>query len=184
LHPNLSFGPITQANLPHLKRINALLLPIPYPTSFYSEIIADPTTASISLAAIWTDGPNPPKLIGGIRCRLLSPDAPTPNTAALTTAFTSIARARRQGPEERMLYISSLTLLSPFRGLGVAKELLRRVEAVARERYGVQTVGAHTWIANEEGRRWYATRGFEEVRIEEGYYRRLEPQAAVVLVKK
>lgn len=167
LHPSLSFAPITKSNIQHFKRINALLLQIPYPASFYTEIISDPLTARISLLALWNiDGT--PKVVGGIRCRILTP---------------SFAPATDTG--EKILYISTLTLLSPYRGHGVAAELLRRMEDVARaEVGGLVGVGAHVWTANEEGRRWYARRGFEEVRTLDGYYPRLKPAGAVVVMKR
>ena len=80
-----------------------------------------------------------------------------------------------------MLYISTLTLLSPYRHLGVAAHLLARVEKVAKEKYRVGAVGAHVWVANTEGLEWYRKRGFIEVKKEEGYYSRLKPNTAVVV---
>lgn len=82
-----------------------------------------------------------------------------------------------------MLYISTLTLLSPYRHLGIAAHLLGRVEKVAKEKYRVGAIGAHVWAANTEGLEWYRKRGFEEVKREEGYYSRLKPSAAVVVRK-
>lgn len=159
LDPNLTFSPITPALIPSFKRINALLLPIPYPASFYAEITSDPLTASISLLALYES-----KAIGGIRCRILAPS---------TLGQTG----------DRILYVSTLCVLSPYRGLGVAGELLRQIEEVVRARYGITRVGAHVWVANGEGRQWYAKRGFVEVEVLEGYYPRLEPKGAVVVVK-
>ncbi|GAM89664.1 hypothetical protein ANO11243_077030 [Dothideomycetidae sp. 11243] len=182
LHPNLLFSPITTSNIPHFKRINTLLLPIPYSASFYTEILSDPVTASLSLLAVWTDPtvPTGPKVIGGIRCRLLTPETQTQRSAALATSLVS--QSRQTG--DRILYISTLTLLSPYRSLGVATELLNRVVLVAREKYAVDAVGAHVWTANDEGRKWYARRGFEELQVLEGYYPRLKPPDAVVVMKR
>lgn len=52
---------------------------------------------------------------------------------------------------------------------------------VGIQEFGVGQVGAHVWVNNDEGREWYAKRGFKELRVEEAYYRRLKPQGAVVV---
>jgi len=170
LHPNVTFEPLSKANLSGFKRVNSTLLPIPYQRKFYDEIFTDPVAASITLIAIWTDNSSNPaspedrKIIGGIRCRILhDPGAKGPK------------------PGKPMLYISTLTLLSPYRHLGVAAHLLARVEKVAKEKYRVGAVGAHVWVANTEGLEWYRKRGFIEVKKEEGYYSRLKPNTAVVV---
>lgn len=80
-----------------------------------------------------------------------------------------------------MLYISTLCVLSPYRSYGIATHLLQTILVRAVKEYGVKEVGAHVWEANEEGLLWYAKRGFREESKEEGYYRRLNPQGAVVL---
>ena len=170
LHPNVTFEPLSKANLSGFKRVNSTLLPIPYQRKFYDEIFTDPVAASITLIAIWTENPSNPsspedrKVIGGIRCRILHDPS---------------AEGSKTG--KPMLYISTLTLLSPYRHLGVAAHLLARLEKVAKEKYRVGAVGAHVWAANTEGLEWYRKRGFTEVKKEEGYYSRLKPSTAVVV---
>lgn len=82
-----------------------------------------------------------------------------------------------------MLYLSTLVLLSPYRGHGIAARMLDVMVRRAVNDHGVSSVGAHVWEANEEGLSWYRKRGFKELRREEGYYRRLDPQGALVMVK-
>ncbi|PNS14775.1 hypothetical protein CAC42_2004 [Sphaceloma murrayae] len=192
LHPNISLSPITSDHLSSFKRITSLLLPIPYPKSFYSEIISDPVSASISLVALWHDqpghsslSPKAGKVIGGIRCRILSPSSQGVERG-IASSFPSygLGQARRTAQRqhgESILYISTLALLSPYRGLGVANALLEAVERVAVEEYGVSAVGAHVWVENEDGLKWYRKRGFRDVGREEEYYRRLKPMGAVVM---
>ncbi|KAG8629156.1 hypothetical protein KVT40_003021 [Elsinoe batatas] len=191
-HPNISILPFSKEHISPFKRINALLLPIPYGNSFYDEILADQLTASISLVATWKDdpvAPSPGKVIGGIRCRILS-SASTGIEKGIASSFPSyapgsghrmVSNGSAQAEGEKILYISTLTLLSPYRGHGVAKALLERVERVAKEKYGVAFTGAHVWVANDDGLQWYAKRGFKEVGRDEGYYRRLDPMGAVVM---
>lgn len=83
-----------------------------------------------------------------------------------------------------MLYLSTLVLLSPYRGHGIMAYMLNVLTKRAVEAYGVTSVGAHVWEANAEGLEWYRKRGFKEVGREEGYYRRLNPQRAVVMQRQ
>ena len=102
-------------------------------------------------------------MIGGIRCRILA----DPSTQAT--------------PKDKILYISTLGVLSPFRGYGVASALLGVSIQRGIEKYGVNAVGAHVWEHSQEAREWYARRGFRETHLEKCYYRRLTPQGAYVL---
>jgi len=172
---------LIKARLSAFKRLNSLLLPIPYQNKFYDEILTDPVTASVTFVAIWHDDDDDKKndtsassnahaqdinatdqgkLIAGIRCRIL--------TSTDTT--------------EAHLYISTLTLLSPYRGQGIATHLLSAaLSAAERGNHGVTAVCAHVWEANDEALAWYARRGFRVVGREEGYYRRLTPGGAVLV---
>ncbi|KAK4508026.1 hypothetical protein PRZ48_001762 [Zasmidium cellare] len=168
LPPNVELRSCRKEDIPHLKRLTALLLPIPYSDKFFREILEDPLINEITLLAVWHDDPSMAakqkgRLVGAIRCRLL---ASPPTTAQM------------DGP---MLYLSTLALLSPYRGHGIAASLLRTVTRRAIEDYGISSVGAHVWEANGEGLEWYRKRGFREVGREEGYYRRLDPSSAVVM---
>ena len=74
--------------------------------------------------------------------------------------------------------------LSPFRGRGIAAEMLRLLTVRAVEAHGIGSIGAHVWSENAEGLEWYARRGFAEIGREEGYYRRLRPTTAVVVLRQ
>jgi len=210
LPDNVTLTPITSEWMPSFKRLNSLLLPIPYPQKFYDEILEDAVTADISIAALWhadsdaalayakdgqaplttttlpphTNGKNgtavgdaasgPPKthpqdkrplFVSAIRCRIL----PTPTHSPAS---------------ERTLYISTLCTLSPYQSHGMASHLLSLITARAMRMYGVTSVTAHVWEANEEARSWYKGRGFEECGREEGYYRKLRPMGAVALKRR
>lgn len=83
-----------------------------------------------------------------------------------------------------MLYLSTLVLLSPYRKHGIASHLLQTLTRRAIDDYGITSVGAHVWEANLDALEWYRKRGFCEIRRENGYYRRLDPQSAVVMQRK
>lgn len=170
LPSNISLKPCTRSTLPAFKRLTGLLLAIPYPNKFYEEILSDPITNSITLLAIWHDDLSSTlrgtgRVVGGIRCRLL----PTPTDSSHAT----------EG--EKMLYVSTLCVLSPFQSHGIATHLLQSVIVQAIQNYGIRSVGAHVWEKSTEAREWYGRRGFRELSVEKGYYRRLDPQGAVVI---
>ncbi|KAH7052377.1 acyl-CoA N-acyltransferase [Macrophomina phaseolina] len=174
LHPNIVLAPLTAATLPSFRRLNTLLLEIPYPTKFYDEILTDPQPPSPSPSPAKSTKPQAPPgiLIAGIRCRLHSatytPDLPSPTPTTTTTT----------NPQAPHLYIATLSTLSPYRRHGVASHLLAAVTRAAVERHGAGAVYAHVWVANESGLEWYRRRGFTVVRRVEGYYRRLKPSGA------
>lgn len=172
LPPNVELrGPVKE-DIPSFKQINALLLPIPYPESFYREILNEEVDRNITLLALWHDDPTTigktkGRLVGAARCRLLS------QPPSSTTAVKAGAKP--------MLYLSTLVLLSPFRGHGIAAHMVDVLLRRAVNDYGIGSVGAHVWEANEVGLEWYRKRGFREIAREQGYYRKLNPTGAVVM---
>jgi ribosomal protein S18 acetylase RimI-like enzyme len=187
---------VNTAHIPSLSRITSLLLPIRYQNSFYTATVTDPVIASVSRVAIYHDHPaafapaaaiaqspttGTDKVIGGIRCRLerLSQDV-----------------SEDLGQQPTNLYIQTLHLLSPYRGCGIAASLLNsllfasapstKISSPADyelsdlvKHYNIRSVTAHVHEANEDGLRWYISRGFQvEEEIVENYYRRLKPSGA------
>ncbi|KAK4550783.1 hypothetical protein LTR36_000362 [Oleoguttula mirabilis] len=178
LPPNVHLRKCTKEDIPAFKQMNSLLLPIRYPDSFYREILEDSLTNDITLLATWHDDPatkgkEKGRLVGAIRCRLF---AHPPCSSATDASFSS--GSRKDGP---MLYLSTLVLLSPYRSHGIASHMLNVLSKRAVEDYGINSVGAHVWEANADGLEWYRKRGFKELGMEKGYYRRLKPSGAVVV---
>lgn len=172
---NVELRACTKEDIPHLKHLTGLLLPIPYPDTFFKQIITDELTNRITLLAVWHDDPaskakHKGRLVGAIRCRLL--------------AHSPVSQPLPKPDDGSMLYLSTLILLSPYRSHGIASHMLQTLTRRAIEEYGVASVGAHVWEANVDALEWYRRRGFCEIGREEGYYRRLEPQGAVVMQRK
>jgi N-alpha-acetyltransferase 50 len=208
-HPHITIDPVRTAHIPSLSRITGLLLPIRYPSSFYTACITDPVIASLSRVAVYHDHPvasgpsaestfgghqstskgglgGTDKVIGGIRCRL----------ERLFPEFAGLIQAEGSKPPTN-LYIQTLHLLSPHRGNGVAASLLNsllfskpplessrssyRVSRLVKH-YNIRTVTAHVHETNDEGLKWYVARGFHvEDGIVSGYYRRLNPGGARIV---
>lgn len=176
LPPQAIISPIEQAHIQSLRRINALLLPISYPDSFYHKILApDPPTPcrGFSRAILWTDASSQEaKLVGGVVCRL------EPALAPSSTPETPV-----YDPTTHDIYVQSLALLSPYRGKGLAAAVLNEViDAATRQtEVRIHSLYAHVWTQNEEALAWYAARGFQrEGDVLRGYYRRLSPDTAYV----
>ncbi|KAI9044902.1 uncharacterized protein KD926_011075 [Aspergillus affinis] len=207
-HPHVTIEPVNTAHIPSLSRITGLLLPIRYPNSFYTATITDPVIASVSRVAIYHDHPvaaapatspataastGSDKVIGGIRCRLES--------------VPPMAAKRLPGKSQRdpaNLYIQTLHLLSPYRSYGIAASLLNSllfstpppsssegdkgglqsgycVSSLVRH-YNIRTITAHVHEANDEGLKWYVSRGFTvESGVVENYYRKLRPSGARIV---
>lgn len=161
LHPSATITPVTAALIPPLRRINSLLLQVPYPDSFYTSLL-DPSASGLFSRAILFES----TVIGSL-----------------------IIRVEDLSPSSQQLYIQALTILSPYRGLGLATAALEHILSSAQlsslspdSGWDIKSVYAHVWTENEEGVNWYTKRGFtfgkEAVK---GYYRRLRPDTAWVV---
>jgi N-alpha-acetyltransferase 50 len=152
--------PLNPPDIPALKRIFSLLLPVPYPEAFYATALASPFSRLIT----WSDTGSQAdaQVIGGIVCRL-EPVADSP---------------------QHVLYIQALALLSPFRAHGLASAALADIIALAAasRSLDIALVYAHVWTENEDGLRWYAARDFVRDALPiPGYYLKLRPNTAYVV---
>ena len=86
-----------------------------------------------------------------------------------------------QGPK---LYIITLGVLAPYRGMGVGSRLVQRcLSIVQNELPEVIEAYLHVQINNDEAIEFYRKLNFEQGERIENYYRRIEPPHAVVLRK-
>ncbi|KAI0522205.1 acyl-CoA N-acyltransferase [Xylaria bambusicola] len=182
LHPQASISRIQSEHIPVLRRITSLLLPVNYPDSFYARLSDPLSSGAFSRVILWHDEKNgssaPGKVIGGLVCR------PEPSPFHSGTVETSRSPTRPTVPsaQPNALYIQSLVLLSPYRGLGLAAALLDEVVADAvRSEFACESVWAHVWTQNEEGMQWYTARGFARVEEVKKYYHKLQPDSAWIV---
>ncbi|PSR88539.1 hypothetical protein BD289DRAFT_432025 [Coniella lustricola] len=197
-HPNASIVPVTAAHIPALRRINSLLLPVNYADAFYQGLLDPSVSGLFSRAILWKDDDAsgaPVKVIGGLVCRL-EPSPFDPSTQRYNPALApkpgALANKTNIAPprigQAHALYIQSLVLLAPYRGLGLVNAALdgifdavRAAAAAPQSTLSVQWVYAHVWTGNEEGLGWYDRRGFERDGILEKYYWKLQPDSAWVV---
>ncbi|KAK0628205.1 hypothetical protein B0T17DRAFT_572134 [Bombardia bombarda] len=184
-----SIVPLTEDHIPALRRINALLLPVAYPDSFYANALEPLASGLFSRTILWKDDDDvKPKVVGGVVCRLepnqfLEPDGqPRPRQQALKM----LSQTKALATPYHAIYIQSLVLLSPYRAQGLAAAALEHIIAsatilpAAGSSINVQTIYAHVWTENEEGLKWYEARGFARDAPEpiQGYYFKLRPDTA------
>ena len=171
--PRVLIQPITSETLSSYRRLITLLLPIRYSDRFFKDSVNDTSETALARVALWRDSsvfdstPNAQtavaRVVGGIQCRVEE----SPSSAI-------------QG---RQLYIQTIAVLSPFRRLGIATNLLETIiSAIIKYYENVSSVFAHVWEANVEAITWYEQRGFTvEDGTLDGYYRRLKPSGARVV---
>jgi len=173
LLPNVGIAPVTEDNISQFRRLVTVLLPATYTDKFYAETLADPVISSVSLLALWKDEADQDgKVVAGIRCRVF------------VSSPAELPKRKKDTADEPCLYISTIGTLAPFRNHGLATILLRQVMWRAVQDYGISTVTAHVWEANEEARAWYAKLGFQEAKYEADYYRKLRPSGAWLLQRR
>ncbi|KAL2108377.1 hypothetical protein VUR80DRAFT_3906 [Thermomyces stellatus] len=168
-HPQAAIRPVAPADITALRRINSLLLPVAYPDTFYQHVLDPSVSALFSRVITWADDGAAPKVVGGIVCRL-----------------EEVAGAALAPIDEgyHVLYIQSLGVLAPYRGLGLASAALDQVLGAAQRdpSIDVRYVYAHVWTKNEDGLSWYRARGFTcSDKPVEGYYFKLQPDSAWVV---
>lgn len=170
-HPQASIRPVAPADITALRRINSLLLPVAYPDAFYQHVLDPSISALFSRVITWSEeAASTPKVVGGIVCRI--------------EEVASASLPPRNDGSYHVLYIQSLCLLSPYRGLGLASAALDQVLAAAQRdpSIDVRCVYAHVWTENEDGLAWYRSRGFTQgPKPVEGYYFKLRPDSAWVV---
>lgn len=187
-HPNATILPVHETHIAALRRINALLLPVNYTDAFYTGLLDPHVSGTFSRAILWhdTDSNKAPKVVGGLVCRLEpSPFDPPEEGGRFNPVLAKQANSTVAPPRARALYIQSLVLLAPYRGLGLVGAALEGiVESVVVAGKGVEWVYAHVWTNNEEGLGWYARRGFEQDGVLEKYYWKLRPDSAWIVKRR
>ncbi len=170
--PEATIRQIQEQDIPALRRINALLLPVAFTDSLYQSALDSHTSGPFSRVITWAHDGHEAKVIGSI-VTILEP--------ALLSQGPATSAGDGSGRVPQNLYIRSLGLLSPYRSLGLANAALDHViaSAMSASHLDVRTVTAHVWTENEEGLHWYQSRGFQRERNPiEGYYLKLRPGSA------
>lgn len=175
---NATVRAVEPSDIPALRRLNSLLLPVAFPDSFYAAVLDPAQSHRYSRVITWAgDGnglPEEPKIVGAIVC------IPEPQQQQQQSADSTATSY------EHSLYIRSLGILAPYRALGLANaaldDILAHVSSFSSPTLSLRSVTAHVWTENEQGLAWYLRRGFEHVGTPiKAYYRRLRPDTAILV---
>lgn len=152
---------VTPSHLDRLKSITATLLPVKYSAKFYAECLEPEKHSVIAFIAMYDC-----KSVGWIRCKV----EPFPDS---------------NNQAYQQIYIQALGILAPFRGLGLASELVKSaINAAPQHGDNITSIYAHVWEKNEDALLWYEKRGFTRVIFQQQYYRRLVPSGAWIVRKE
>ena len=161
LDPRVAISKVSESHIFRLKQITSTLLRVRYSEKFFSECIDLDNHSVVALVATY-DG----KTVGWIRCCV----EPFPN---------------KENEAYQQLYIQALGLLAPYRGLGIATELLRCATEISYVLTSeLRSVYAHVWESNEDGLEWYDKQSFRRIMMQPQYYHRLKPSGAWIVRKE
>ncbi|WFD23390.1 N-terminal methionine N(alpha)-acetyltransferase NatE [Malassezia equina] len=156
----VAIADITRNNINQVRKLNEVLLPVPYSPAVYEQVLEEDTNPICKLG-LFNDIP-----VGNVCCRL------------------------EEGKDATMwkVYIMTLGVLPTYRCLGVASALLEYVLDVAGPSKNfagrkIESVYLHVQISNPVARMLYEKFGFELVDTLESYYPSITPSSAWVLSK-
>jgi len=161
LDPRAAIVKVAPSHVDRLKSITTTLLPVRYSVKFFTECLEPKEYSVISFVALYDS-----QVVGWIRCRM----EPFPDA---------------ENEVYQQIYVQVLGILAPFRGIGLATELLKAVIAEGIFTYPkVRSIYAHVWESNEDALAWYAKLDFRRTMLQPQYYRRLKPSGAWVVRKE
>lgn len=158
--PPILLVPVHDRSFEQVRVINSAVLPVQYQDRFYRSVIS--SGQGLSHLAYYSG-----VLVGAICCRFerMGVEAGSPGAIEITGCTT---------PDSRRVYIMTLSVLAPYRRLGVGRALLEKViaSAVADER--VAEVALHVWQNNTPALAFYRSFGFDQSELIHDYYQRIE----------
>lgn len=180
----INFDTVREKNIEQLRVLNRAIFPINYNEKVYQDILA---CGEVTQLAYHND-----VLVGAIGCRLeKTPQVGQRDASIKRTLCRQVAmkhntnpspfRIPFQGPK---LYIITLGVLAPYRGMGVGARLLEKsLSVVETSLPEVKEACLHVQSNNEEAIAFYSKFGFQVKETIKDYYRRLQPPDAVLLSK-
>lgn len=150
---SIQLDDLTVNNIGVLRKINETVLPTKYSDKWYDESLK--LNDELVQLAFYDELP-----VGGIRCGL---DVPQNHNAPTR------------------IYIMTLAVLKPYRGLKIGQKLINHVIEYAKK-IQLPEISAHAKSDDEQAIKFYEKQGFEKSEEIKGYYNELGD--AWLLVKK
>lgn len=150
-----SLDDVTSNNVGVLKKINEVVLPVKYSDKWYDD------TFDLSLIvklAYFSELP-----VGAVKAKAIAKELPS----TFDTAVQQPPSVADQVPNA--VYIELLAVLPAYRHHGLAKKLLQFVIEETKSRF-IHKVVLHVHVDNKEGQDFYASQGFTQGSLIEGFY--------------
>jgi ribosomal protein S18 acetylase RimI-like enzyme len=161
------FGLVNHQNIQQLRALNRAILPVPYPESFYKDMLTN--RPSLTKLVYYKD-----VIVGAVCCKI---------EREVEEDDAKEGDAKADVETEKRLCILTLALLAPYRNRGIGTKLLAYVMAEA-SRLKVSSVYLHVQTNNDLALNFYKKNGFEVTETIEKYYPRLDPPSCHVLTKQ
>jgi len=151
--PRVTFSSITPNNVGTVRKLNSVLFPIRYGDKFYKDILL-PEVEDFCKLVYYNDIP-----VGTVCCRLENKDG------------------------QNILYLMTMGILAPYRSRKLGSKSLELILAAAeaRTKPEVNKIYLHVQVSNEQAKNFYTSHGFEQVGIQQDYYKKIVPHDAWVL---
>lgn len=81
-------------------------------------------------------------------------------------------------------HVMTCTVLPAYQRLKIGSQLLSHLEEALRSDPEIKGIHMHVWTKNEAAFNFYKRQGLEVVRIDEGYYKDLDPSDGYVMRKE
>eukprot|EP00329_Picozoa_sp_Boothbay-MS584-11_P004786 47064_6 len=146
----------TQHNIDCLRTLNVSLLPAQFPGRFYRDLLQDRRLSRLAYCGS--------SVVGAVAAHV--------ETDKVTRGRTG------------SLYVMSLAVTAPHRRMGIGRALLAHLLHTAREDpdfRDIDRLELHVHAANEDALEFYRACGFQDVRLQQNYYPRLDPPHAQLL---
>ncbi|XP_058742744.1 uncharacterized protein LOC131615623 [Vicia villosa] len=149
---SISLDGVRDKNIMQLKKLNLALFPVRYNDKYYSDALA---SADFTKLAYYSD-----ICVGAIACRL----------------------EKKEGGGQVRVYIMTLGVLAPYRGLGIGTKLLNHVLDLCSKQ-NISEVYLHVQTNNEEAINFYKKFEFEITETIQNYYTNIAPPDCYVVTR-
>jgi len=151
----VSLSPCTPNNLGTVRKLNSVLFPIRYADKFYKDIVI-PEAEPYCQLLYYNDIP-----VGTVCCRI----------------------EKDAGSNEGRLYLMTMGILAPYRGLKLGSRCLKQIltAAASASKPRITKIYLHVQVSNQHAREFYEHHGFKVVGKHENYYKKIQPRDAWIL---
>ncbi|KAM7459446.1 hypothetical protein LguiA_036440 [Lonicera macranthoides] len=172
---------VREKNLMQLKKLNAALFPVRYNDKYYADALA---SGEFTKLAKWQCGG--PFDFGAIK---LSGTLYFMDSSRIVAYYSDIyvgaiaCRLEKKEGGSVRVYIMTLGVLAPYRGLGIGTKLLNHVIDLCSKQQNISEIYLHVQTNNEDAINFYKKFGFEITDTIHNYYTNITPPDCYIVTK-